>query len=267
MPVIEARDMCVKYGKHQVVHHLNLNMHPASTLGLIGESGSGKTTILRTFLGLVPVASGDLLFEGEQVSKLSKVGKRRFRSMVQPVFQDGSESLNPRFSVDTIIGEAARAGRRAGAGTEHTIEELLVEVGLDNTLLRRRPHELSGGQRQRIAIARALAVGAKFLMLDEPTSALDVSVQGKIVALLQRLQRENGLGYLLISHNLGVVRQLCKESIVLKTGHVEEHGPTEAMLADPSSDYTRKLRDAIPRFSPEIMAAAGLAYTGGLINE
>lgn len=263
MAVIEARDLCVKYGKRQVVHEVSLGLSHASTVGLIGESGSGKTTILRAVLGLVPVASGELRFEGEDFSKLSRAGRRRFRSMVQPVFQDGSEALNPRFSVETIIGEAARAGRRAGAGTDHTIAELLDEVGLDVTLLRRRPHELSGGQRQRIAIARALAVGAEFLMLDEPTSALDVSVQGRIVRLLQRLQRDNGLGYLLISHNLGVVRQLCEESLVLKSGRVEERGSTDVMLAAPKSEYARRLRDAIPRFSPEIIEAVERRNAGG----
>ena len=154
------------------------------------------------------MTSGELRFEGEQLSKMSRASRKRFRASVQPVFQDGNEALNPRFSVDTILREGIAARSESTGAPAYTISELLEQVGLDGSLRDHRPHELSGGQRQRVAIARALAVGARYLVLDEPTSALDVSVQGRVIALLQRLAAENDLGYLLISHNLGVVLSL-----------------------------------------------------------
>ncbi len=252
MSILEARGMGISYGRRQVVHDVDLALGSKATVGLIGESGSGKTTILRAMLGLLPISSGELLFEGESLASMSRAARKRFRASVQPVFQDGNEALNPRFSVDTILREglAARSGETDAPA--YTVSKLLEEVGLDASLRGRRPHELSGGQRQRVAIARALAVGARYLVLDEPTSALDVSIQGRIIALLQRLAVENDLGYLLISHNLGVVRALCTESYVLRDGRVVEHALTAQLLDEPEEEYTRRLRDSMPRFPDEI---------------
>lgn len=252
MSMFEARRIGISYGRKQVVHDVDLTLGAKDTVGLIGESGSGKTTILRALLGLVPVSSGELLFEGEPLDTMSRVSRRRFRASVQPVFQDGNEALNPRFSVDTILREGLAARSRETGAPEYTVAELLEQVGLDASLRAQRPHELSGGQRQRVSIARALAVGARYLVLDEPTSALDVSVQGKVIALLQRLAAENDLGYLLISHNLGVVRALCAESYVVRQGRVVEHAPTERLLTEPAEEYTRRLRDSMPQFPEQI---------------
>lgn len=253
MNILEARKLSISYGRRKVVHEVDLALGAKATVGLIGESGSGKTTILRALLGLLPASSGEILFEGESFHKLTRAGWKRFYATVQPVFQDGNEALNPRFSVESILREGLAARSKETSSPVYTVPELLEEVQLDTSLRGQRPHELSGGQRQRVAIARALAVGAKYLILDEPTSALDVSIQGKIVALLKRLAEENDLGYLLISHNLGVVKELCADSYVLRDGRVVERAQTALLLSSPSEEYTRRLRDSMPQFPAEIL--------------
>ena len=230
MSILEARGMGISYGRRQVVHDVDLALGSKATVGLIGESGSGKTTILRAMLGLLPISSGELLFEGESLASMSRAARKRFRASVQPVFQDGNEALNPRFSVDTILREglAARSGETDAPA--YTVSELLEEVGLDASLRGRRPHELSGGQRQRVAIARALAVGARYLVLDEPTSALDLRYQVETLQLVRNITRTRGITALIAIHDLNHAGRFCDLALLLHGGRIVASGaPVDAL--------------------------------------
>ncbi len=223
------------------------------TFGLVGESGSGKTTLTRCILRLEEPTSGAILFEGEDMARLSAAALRRLRSRIQIVFQDPYASLNPRMSVHDIVAEPmvvhqATLGLSARARTDRVVE-LLTLVGLDRHHLHRMPHEFSGGQRQRIGIARALATSPSLVLLDEPTSALDVSVQAQVLNLLDRLQRDLGLTYLFISHDLGVIRCMCDRLAVIQHGLIVEQGPAEQVFATPAHPYTRDLIAAIPEIA------------------
>ncbi|MEV0615200.1 ABC transporter ATP-binding protein [Nonomuraea sp. NPDC050404] len=231
MTLLRADRVTLGYGRHAVVHDVSLDI-TGGGVGLIGESGSGKTTLARAFLGLLSPMSGNILY-GDQT--LKKADLRKFRKDVQPVFQ--AEALDPRMRIGGSIAEALPRAARS------RVPDLLEQVGLDPELAARRPHQLSGGQRQRVVIARALAVGPRLLILDEPTSALDVTVQARILDLLESLTAER----LLITHNLAVVERLCRTSYVLFAGRVVESGPTSELLANPAHPYTGALRDAVPR--------------------
>jgi ABC-type microcin C transport system duplicated ATPase subunit YejF len=246
--LLQAEAITVQFDGHRAVHDVSLEL-PAGPfgLGLIGESGSGKSTIARALLALTPVSAGTVRFEGRDVRGLRGADLRAFRRSVQIVMQDGTDALNPRMRIGASIAEGLavhdlvpRAGRAA------RVAELLAEVDLDPALAGRYPHEVSGGQRQRATIARALAVEPRVLVLDEPTSALDVTVQARILALVQRLRTERELSYLLISHNLAVVDQLCEQCIVLRDGEVVERGATPQVLDQPVHPYTQELRAAVP---------------------
>jgi oligopeptide/dipeptide ABC transporter ATP-binding protein len=216
-------------------------------LGLVGESGSGKTTIARALMRLLRPASGAIRLDGRDVAGSNGRAVREYRREVQIVFQDPTTSLDPRAKIGSTIAEPLRAHAvvpRADVGKR--IGELLTEVGLQPEMAGRYPHQLSGGQRQRVAIARALSVEPRVLVLDEPTSALDVTVQARILELIAKLRRERGLAYVLISHNLAVVEQLCEETAVLYLGRIVEQGPTEEILAKPAHPYTLALRSAVP---------------------
>jgi ABC-type glutathione transport system ATPase component len=216
-------------------------------VGLIGESGSGKSTIARALLGLTPVSGGTVTFAGRDVRRLRGAELRAFRRSVQLVMQDGVEALNPRMRVGASVAEGLLVhGLVTRADRPRRVAALLAEVGLDPALADRYPHELSGGQRQRATIARALAVEPRVLVLDEPTSALDVTVQARILDLIRRLREERALSYLLISHNLAIVDQLCERCLVLHDGAVVEEGPTAQVLDHPQHPYTRQLRAAVP---------------------
>jgi len=222
-------------------------------LGLVGESGSGKSTIGRAVLRLVPAAAGEIRFDGADVAGLRGRELRDYRRAVQIVFQDPDNTLDPRMRVGPAIAEALTAHGivpRREAGPR--VRDLLEEVGLDPDFASRYPHQLSGGQRQRVAIARALSVQPRLLVLDEPTSALDVRAQARILELIGRLRGERSLAYLLITHNLAVVSELCEQIAVLYLGRVAESGPTVELLAAPAHPYTRALRSAVP----EIAASA-----------
>ena len=253
--LLEVRDLTVAYGAREVVQGVSFTVEPGPYgTGLIGESGSGKTTIARSVLRLVPIAGGQVTFDGIDVTGLRGRGLRSYRRSVQVVLQDGSEALNPRMRVRASIEEALAThdvvprARRAGR-----IADLLGEVGLEDEHARRYPHQLSGGQRQRVVIARALAVEPRLLILDEPTSALDVTVQARVLSLIERLRRERDLAYLLISHNLAIVDRLCERCVVLQDGRVVEAGPTAQVLDHPQHPHTRALRAAVP----ELPAAVG----------
>ncbi|GAB3907185.1 ABC transporter ATP-binding protein [Microbispora bryophytorum] len=257
MTLLAAEGVTLAYGATAVVHDVTLAVDEGG-VGLIGESGSGKTTLARALLGLMRPRSGVVRYGAGDLARLGRAGRAEFRRAVQPVFQDGSEALDPRMTAGASITEALTTHHRmSGAERRDRVAALLADVGLDPALAARRPHEMSGGQRQRVAIARALAVEPRLLVLDEPTSALDVTVQARILDLLERLAAEHGLGYLLITHNLGVVGRLCRTSSVLFAGRVVESGPTGELLTRPAHPYTRALRDAVPRLGGEPPRAAG----------
>ncbi|MCZ8402564.1 ABC transporter ATP-binding protein [Achromobacter xylosoxidans] len=220
---------------------------PRNTIvGLVGESGSGKTTTGRALLRLFAPTAGRLLFDGQDITKLSEKEMLPWRRRMQIVFQDPYASLNPRMTVAEILGEALDTHKLAQHRREARIGELLERVGLNADHRRRYPHEFSGGQRQRIGIARALAVEPDFIVADEPVSALDVSVQAQVLNLLQDLQRDLGLTMLFVAHDLAVVDYLCDEVVVMYLGRVMERGPTSEVYARPRHPYTRALLSAAP---------------------
>ncbi len=247
-PLLEVRDLVVRFGPVRAVDGVSLALPPGPFgLGLVGESGSGKTTLARAVMRLVPVSGGEIFLEGTPVSGLRGRALNRYRRAVQIVFQDPDTTLDPRVRIGGAVAEGLRVHRiadRAGAGTR--VARLLEEVGLEAEHARRFPHQLSGGQRQRVAIARALAVEPRILVLDEPTSALDVTVQARILELIRRLRDSHALAYLLVSHNLGVVEELCEETAVMYLGRIVERGPTPALLSTPAHPYTVALRSAVP---------------------
>ncbi len=228
-----------------ILHGIDLALRPGETLGVVGESGSGKTTLAHVLLRLLP-GEGEVRIDGLDWQALRGKALRHARRRAQLVFQDPFAALSPRMSIEQIVGEGLSVhepmldakARRA------RVVEALQEVGLDARMLWRYPQEFSGGQRQRIAIARALVLRPRLIVLDEPTSALDVSVQKKILTLLQELQRRHGLSYLLITHDLRVIRAMAHRVLVLHEGRVVEEGETLALLAHPREDYTRKLIEA-----------------------
>ena len=255
--LLEVRDLAVHFGRVRAVDGVSFTL-PAGPfgLGLVGESGSGKTTVGRALLRLVPPTRGAVLLEGRDVLHLRGHELRAYRRAVQIVLQDPDGTLDPRMRVRALIGEALRAHRLASrAQVPARVEALLAEVGLEAALARRLPHQLSGGQRQRVALARALAVEPRLLVLDEPTSALDVTAQARVLALIQRLRAERQLAYLLISHNLAVVSQLCEQIAVMYLGRLVEHGPTRELLGRPAHPYTVALRSAVPALDPAARVA------------
>jgi len=224
---------------------VSLRLRQGATLGVVGESGSGKTTLGLALLRLI-AAQGHIRFAERDIAAEPQRRLRPLRRQMQVVFQDPYSSLSPRLSVAQIVEEGLRVHHLAARPEERRqlIEAALVEVGLDPDAAQRYPHEFSGGQRQRIAIARALVLKPRFVVLDEPTSALDMSVQAQIVDLLRELQARHRLAYLFISHDLKVVRALAHEILVMKDGRIVEAGPTERVMDRPEHPYTRALMAA-----------------------
>ena len=276
-----------KTGGVRAVDDVSLDIHAGETLGLVGESGSGKSTLGRLILRLIEPTSGSIRFEGSDLLGASRGEMRRLRRDMQIIFQDPFASLDPRYRVEDIIAEPliihgaigsdrvrsdrvrpdreghdlsraikvakgsalAAGGQRNADARRARVAELLRAVGLDESILRRFPHEFSGGQRQRIGIARALALRPKFIVCDEPVSALDVSVGAQIVNLLAQLQRDFGLTYLFISHSMPVVRYLSTRIAVMYRGKIVEVGDTEQITARPAHAYTRSLLEATPELT------------------
>jgi len=250
--ILRGRDIQVRFpirsgvfrrvtGHVQAVGGIDLNVRAGETLGVVGESGSGKTTLGLALLRLLE-SDGAISFQGRDLAALKPREMRELRRQMQIVFQDPYGSLSPRMTVGDIIGEGLRAHRVAIASErDRLVREALAEVGLDADMRHRYPHEFSGGQRQRIAIARAMVLRPKLVILDEPTSALDRSVQAQIVDLLRDLQARHGLAYVFISHDLRVVRALASEVLVMKDGRVVEQGPAERIFTAPREDYTKAL--------------------------
>ena len=232
-----------------VVDNVSFSIERGETLGLVGESGSGKSTVARMILGLIPPTAGDVVIDGESVTKASARAMRALRRRVQPVFQDPYAALNPRMRVFDIVVEPLvihRADGADGADLKQRAGELLRQVGLDESALTRFPHEFSGGQRQRINIARALALRPELLILDEPVSALDVSVGAQVVNLLRDLQREFQLTYLFITHSMPLVRYLATRVAVMRRGKLVEIGDAEQVCCRPEDPYTQGLIAATP---------------------
>ena len=236
------------------VDDVSLSIKEGTVYGLVGESGSGKSTLARCAMQLMRPTSGRAVFEGQDLGKLGPKALRTIRSRMGVVLQNPVASLNPRMTIGASVAEPLRAHTALkGQALQARINNLLDEVGLGAGHAHRLPHQLSGGQCQRVGIARALATSPRLLILDEPTSALDVSVQAQILNLLQDLQQQKGLTYLLISHDLDVVRYLSDEVAVMKTGKIVESGPAERIFTDPQHDYTRRLLEAAPgRARPEL---------------
>jgi ABC-type microcin C transport system duplicated ATPase subunit YejF len=235
---------------HQVVavDGVDLDIPAGVTTALVGESGCGKSTLGRLLLALEPPTAGRVEYRGCDLALLDAAALRTFRRSAQVVFQDPFGSLNPRLTVGSMLREAlAVHGIARGAEALRRVEGLLGRVGLSPDAAARYPHEFSGGQRQRIGIARALSVEPEFVVLDEPVSALDVSVQAQILNLLRELQREFGLTYLFVSHDLGVVRNLADRIVVMHEGRIVEQGDADRVLSAPEAAYTRRLLAAVPR--------------------
>ena len=231
----------------RAVDGVSFNVRQGETLGVVGESGCGKTTLGRLLLRLIEATAGEVFFDGVDLLQLDKGTMRSRRREMQIIFQDPYSSLNPRMTVGRIIGEALKIHRLArGKDLHRRVSQLLDMVGLPASHSRRYPHEFSGGQRQRIGIARALAVSPQFIVADEPVSALDVSIQAQIINLLQDLQRDLGLTYLFISHDLSVVGHICDRVAVMYLGRIVEMATRDQLYAAPSHPYTRALLSAVP---------------------
>ena len=261
-PLLEIRDLDVTYQSRSLlgfkgrsfhaVKKASLSINAGETLGLVGESGSGKSSIANTLLGLVPASGGSIRFGDFELTEMKTRYTPEVRGQIQAVFQDPYSSLNPSMTVEDIVTEPlrvhtamTRAERRARA------VELLELVSLSEQHLERHPHQFSGGQRQRIAIASALALQPRLIVLDEPVSALDVSTQNQIINLLYERRDELGIAYLLIAHDLALVHHISDRIAVMYLGHIVEEGPSDRVYKAPAHPYTRALLDAVPLLDPE----------------
>ena len=232
------------------VDGVSFTVGQSETIGLVGESGCGKSTIVRLIARLLDVTEGSIRFDGEEIGKVPArhFGVAPQRAQIQMVFQDATDSLNPRFTAFRAIADPLlRLQRLSGSALRARVEEAARLTGLPQELLSRFPHQLSGGQKARVGIARAIAVEPRLLILDEPTSALDVSVQVVILRLLQDLKRQLDLSYLFVSHDLNVVRLLCDRILVMYLGHIVESGPAGRVFAAPAHPYTQALLSAVPK--------------------
>ena len=253
-----VRDLEVTFGKGKrkfvAVKNVSFDVYKGETFGLVGESGSGKTTIGRSIVRINPVSNGTILFRGERISgKIDKETDRMVTQKIQMIFQDPMASLNERAKVDYIVSEGLMNvhPEMSRAEREQRVSQALTDVGLLPEFATRFPHEFSGGQRQRIGIARALIMNPEFIVADEPISALDVSIRAQVLNLMSRLQKEHGLTYLFIAHDLSVMRFICDRIAVIHKGVIVELAETEKLFAHPLHPYTRALLSAIPMPDPD----------------
>ncbi|MBL0869061.1 MAG: ABC transporter ATP-binding protein [Phycisphaerales bacterium] len=259
-------------GVVKAVDGVSLTLRAGESLGLVGESGSGKTTVGRAVLALIKATGGRVLFDGQDVLTARGARMKALRRQMQIIFQDPGGSLNPRMTVEHVVGEPLVVHGLAGGRDElrEKVHSTLERCGMPRSAAERYPHEFSGGQKQRLAIARALILRPRFLVCDEPTSALDVSVQAQILNLLSDLQSEFQLAYLFISHDMAVVRHMCSRLAVMYRGKIVEEGTREAVVGSPSHPYTKSLLSAVPepdprrvrvrlKFDPETMSTGSAA--------
>ena len=266
MPLLQVRDLKMHFpiyagvfrrqvGSIKAVDGVSFDILKGETLGLVGESGCGKSTTGRVILRLYEATAGSVVLGGVDIAQLAREDLRRMRPRMQMVFQDPHASLNPRMTVGAIISEPLdEHGLLKGAEKNARVEELLEQVGLNPKFTNRYPHEFSGGQRQRIGIARALALNPDFIVCDEPIAALDVSIQAQVVNLLEDLQEKLGLTYLFISHDLSMIRHIADRVAVMYLGKVVELAPRDALYTAPKHPYTQALLSAVPIPNPEIEA-------------
>jgi peptide/nickel transport system ATP-binding protein len=250
--VLELRDAGFRYRRAATaaLDGVSFAVEAGESLGIVGESGAGKTTALSLLLGLTRPTSGSVLFDGAPLDPRDREQLRRFRRSVQPVFQDPYSSLDPRQSVGRIVGEPLASLRIAsGPDARDRVARALEAVALPADAARRYPHEFSGGQRQRIAIARAIVSRPRVLLADEPVSALDVTTRIQIIDLLAELAATEDLTVVMVSHDLSVVAALCAQTVVLRGGRVVEHGATREVLSSPRDAYTRRLLASVPRLA------------------
>lgn len=241
-------------GAVRAVDGVSFDIYRGETLGLVGESGCGKSTTGRVLLQLDKATDGDVIFDGEDLTEMSTGAMRKLRPRMQMVFQDPHASLNPRMTVAAIIGEPLKEHGYERGQRQARIDELLKLVGLDPSHANRYPHEFSGGQRQRIGIARAIALNPEFVVCDEPIAALDVSIQAQVVNLFEELQDSLGLTYLFISHDLSMVRHLADRIAVMYLGRIVELADVDTLHDDPLHPYTKALHSAVPVADPEVEA-------------
>ena len=246
IPVLEASGLCKQFAGKTVVNHVSLRLAAGETLGIVGESGSGKTTVARMVLGLTEPGSGTITIQGRRWSQIPESDRRLQRKGIQLIAQDPLSSFDPRYNVEKIIGESLDSVGIFGDERKKRIRQLLDEVQLGESFLRRYPRDLSGGQRQRVAIARAFAPNPALLVADEPVSALDVSVQAQVLDLLADMQAEHRTALLFISHDLGVIHHLADRVVVMKDGSVVEHGQVDDVFHRPAHPWTQQLINSLP---------------------
>ena len=256
--LVSVRNMDVTFGskrnKFVAVHGVSFDIYKGETFGLVGESGSGKTTIGRAIIRINPMSAGEVIYKGEKINgKISRELDKKVTQQIQMIFQDPMASLNERAKVDYIVSEGLINIHPDMSKEERSqkVAQALLDVGLLPEFASRFPHEFSGGQRQRIGIARSLIMEPEFIIADEPISALDVSIRAQVLNLMSRLQKERGLTYLFIAHDLSVMRFICDRIAVIHKGVIVELSETEKLFAHPLHPYTRALLSAIPMPDPE----------------
>jgi len=256
-PLLRVENLEKRYKEGTATIHavngVSFEIYPGEAVGLVGESGCGKTTVARCIMCLTEPSAGRIIFNGVDLGHLHAARLRRLRRNFQMVFQDPAASLNPRFSTRrTLLEPVVLHGLARGATASTRVREMIARVDLDSEYLNRYPHQLSGGQKQRVGVARALITDPKLVVLDEPTSSLDMSVRIYVIDLLRRLQKDLGAAYLFISHDLSTVRYLCNRVMVMYLGRIVETGPTEEVFTRPGHVYTRALLSAIPIPDPTV---------------
>ncbi|MBK7686945.1 MAG: ATP-binding cassette domain-containing protein [Rhodocyclaceae bacterium] len=267
LPLLDVRDLKVHFNVGRTgfmpwspprllraVDGVSFTVNAGETLGIVGESGCGKSSLARALIGLNPIASGDALFAGQSLRGLSKQQWHEMRANMQMIFQDPLSSLDPRMTIGNIIAEPLQAQRpdMSRAEIKAQVEQVMERVGLLSNVINRYPHEFSGGQCQRVGIARALVVKPKLIICDEPVSALDVSIQAQVINLLMDLQRSDGLALVFIAHDLAVVKHIADKVVVMYLGRTMETAPTNALFDTPRHPYTRALLSAVPVPDPDI---------------